>query len=83
MCVCVCVCVCVYKVFLKIQLFFDSKELEQLTSPLTMDFFHAKMGKIKDSNGMDLTKAENIKKKWQGYKEELYKKYLHDSETTE
>ena len=36
------------------------------------------MGKIKDRNGMDLTKAENIKKKWQGYKEELYKKYLRD-----
>ena len=36
--------------------------------------FHAKMGSIKDRNGMDLTEAENIKKRWQKYKEELYKK---------
>ena len=36
--------------------------------------FHAKMGSIKDRNGMDLTEAENIKKKWQEYTEELYKK---------
>ena len=36
--------------------------------------FHAKMDSIKDRNGMDLTKAENIKKRWQGYTEELYKK---------
>ena len=40
--------------------------------------FHAKMGSIKDRNGMDLTEAEDIKKKWQEYKEELYKKDLHD-----
>ena len=40
--------------------------------------FHAKMGSIKDRNGMDLTKAENIKKRWQEYTEELYKKDLHD-----
>ena len=40
--------------------------------------FHAKMGSIKDRNGMDLTKAENIKKRWQEYTEELYKKGLHD-----
>ena len=39
---------------------------------------HAKMGSIKDRNGMDLTKAEGIKKKWQEYKEELYRKDLHD-----
>ena len=39
--------------------------------------FHAKMGLIKDSNGMDLTEAEDIKKRWQEYTEELYKKYLH------
>ena len=39
--------------------------------------FHAKMGSIKDRNGMDLTEAEDIKK-WQGYTEELYKKDLHD-----
>ena len=36
--------------------------------------FHAKMGSIKDKNGMDLTEAENIKKRWQEYTEELYKK---------
>ena len=36
--------------------------------------FPAKMGTIKDSNGMDLTQAEDIKKRWQGYTEELYKK---------
>ena len=39
---------------------------------------HAKMGSIKDRNGMDLTKAEYIKKRWQEYTEELYKKDLHD-----
>ena len=40
--------------------------------------FHAKMGSIKDRNGMDLTEAEDIKKGWQEYTEELYKKDLHD-----
>ena len=40
--------------------------------------FHAKMGLIKDRNGMDLTEAENIKKRWQEYTEELYKKDLRD-----
>ena len=40
--------------------------------------FHAKMGSIKDKNGMDLTKAKEIKKRWQEYTEELYKKDLHD-----
>ena len=40
--------------------------------------FHAKMGMIKDRNGMDLTEAEDIKKRWQEYKEELYKKDLHN-----
>ena len=40
--------------------------------------FHAKMGTIKDRNGMDLTEAEDIKKRWQEYTEELYKKDLHD-----
>ena len=39
---------------------------------------HAKMGSIKDRNGMDLTEAEDTKKRWQEYTEELYKKYLHD-----
>ena len=40
----------------------------------TMGTFHAKMGSIKDRNGMDLTEAEDIKKRWQEYTEELYKK---------
>ena len=39
---------------------------------------YVKMGTIKDRNGMDLTEAEDIKKKWQEYTEELYKKDLHD-----
>jgi len=45
----------------------------------TKETFHAKMGSIKDRNGMDLTEAEDIKKRWQEYTEELYKKDLHDS----
>ena len=40
--------------------------------------FHAKMGSIKDKNSMDLTEAEDIKKRWQEYTEEIYKKDLHD-----
>ena len=44
----------------------------------TKGTFHAKMGSIKDRKGMDLTEAEDIKKKWQEYIEELYKKDLHD-----
>ena len=43
----------------------------------TKGTFHAKMGTIKDSNGMDLTEAEEIKKRWQEYIEELYKKTLN------
>ena len=39
---------------------------------------HVKMGTIKDRNGMDLTEAKDIKKRWQEYTEELYKKDLHD-----
>ena len=46
----------------------------------TKGTFHAKMGSIKDRNGMDLTEAEDIKKKWQEYTEELYKKYLHNQD---
>ena len=42
---------------------------------------HAKMGSIKDRNVLDLTEAENNKKRWQEYTEELYKKYLHDQIT--
>ena len=44
----------------------------------TKGTFHAKMGSIKDRNGMDLTEAEDIEKRWQEYTEELYKKELHD-----
>ena len=44
----------------------------------TKGIFHAKMGTIKDRNGMDLTEAEDIKKRWQEYTEELYKKDFHD-----
>ena len=44
----------------------------------TKGTFHAKMGPIKDRKGMDLTEAENIKKTWQEYTEELYRKDLHD-----
>ena len=44
----------------------------------TKGTFHAKMGLIKDRNGMDITEAEDIKKRWQEYMEELYKKDLHD-----
>ena len=44
----------------------------------TKGTFHAKMGSIKDRNGMDLIEAEDIKKRWQEYIEELLKKDLHD-----
>ena len=44
----------------------------------TKGAFHAEMGSIKDRNGMDLKEAEDIKKRWQEYTEELYKKDLHD-----
>ena len=44
----------------------------------TKGTFHAKMGSVKDRNGMDLTEAEDIKKRWQEYTEELYEKDLHD-----
>ena len=44
----------------------------------TKGTFHANMGTIKYRNGRDLTEAEDIKKRWQKYTEELYKKYLHD-----
>ena len=44
----------------------------------TRGIFHAKMTLIKDRNGLDLTEAEDIKKRWQEYTEKLYKKDLHD-----
>ena len=46
----------------------------------TKGTFHAKMGSIKDRNGMDLTEAEDIKKRWQEYTEELYKTDLHNTD---
>ena len=45
--------------------------------------FHAKMGSIKDRNDMDLTEAEDIKKRWQEYTEELYKKNFHNQDNQE
>ena len=45
---------------------------------VTKGTFHAKMGSIKDRNGMHLTEAEDIKKRWQEYTEELYKKYFRN-----
>ena len=48
----------------------------------TKGTFHAKIGTIKDKNGKDLTEAEEIKKRWQEYTEELYNKALNDAITT-
>ena len=49
----------------------------------TKGTLHAKMGSIKDGNGMDLTEAEDIKKRWPEYTEELYKKDLHNPDNHE
>ena len=49
----------------------------------TKGTFHAKMSSIKDKNGMDLIEAEDIKKRWQEYRQELYKKDLHDPDNHE
>ena len=49
----------------------------------TKGIFHAKMSSIKDRNGMDLTEAEDIKKRWQEYTEKLYKEDLHDPDHLE
>ena len=55
----------------------SSKEYQgELRKPSSV--INAKMGSIKDRNGMDLTEGANIKKRWQEYTEELYKKELHD-----
>ena len=59
----------------------EDNRIGQTREPLkkirdTKGTFHAKMGSIKDRNGMDLTEAEDIKKRWQEYTEELYKKIL-------
>ena len=50
----------------------------QIITIYTKETFHAKMGTINDRNGIDLTEAEDVKKRWQEYTEELYKKDLHD-----
>ena len=49
----------------------------------TKGTFHAKMGTIKDRNGMDLTEAADVKKRWQEYTEEVYKKHLHNPDNHE
>ena len=49
----------------------------------TKGSFHVKMGSIKDRNDMDLTEAENIKRRWQEYTEELYKKELHNQDNND
>ena len=49
----------------------------------TKGIFHAKMGSIKERNGMDIAEAEDIKKRWQEYTEELYKKDLHDPDKSQ
>ena len=56
-----------------------TRDLFKITD--TKGIFHAKMGTIKDRNGVDLSEAEDIKKRWQEYTEELYKKDLHDPDT--
>jgi len=55
-------------------LFFGTLHSDAYIIRDTKGTFHAKMGSIKDRNGMDLTEAEDIKKRWQEYTEELYKK---------
>ena len=54
----------------------DQRSLQEIRD--TKGTFHAKMGTIKNRNGMDLTEAEDIKKRWQEYTEELYKRDLND-----
>ena len=49
----------------------------------TKGTYHSKMGSIKDRNGLDLTEAEDIKKRWQEYTEELYKKDLDDPDNND
>ena len=58
----------------------DGKEIDIFSRKLEIpkEHFIQKMGTIKDRNGMGLTEAEDIKKRWQDYTEELYKKNLHD-----
>ena len=56
----------------------NRKQTPNISLMITKGTFQAKMGTIKDRNGMDLTEAEEIKKRWQEYTEGLYKKDLHD-----
>ena len=58
----------------------DSRKTRELFKKIrdTKAVFHAKMGSIKDRNGRDLTEAEDIKKRWQEYTQELYEKDFHD-----
>ena len=58
----------------------ESDTTERLKCTELKGTFHAKMGLIKDRNGMGLTEAEDINKRWQEYTEELYKKDLHDQD---
>ena len=54
------------------------EKIRDLFKKIGDTIFHAKVGTIKDRNGIDLAEAEDIKKRWQEYTEELYKKDLHD-----
>ena len=58
-----------------------TRDLFKMTGD-TKGLFHTRMGTMKDRNDMDLTEAEDIKKRWQEYTEELYKKELHDESFT-
>ena len=64
------------KWFVQWTIFVKKKKIEKIRD--TKRTFHLKMGTIKDRNGMDLTEAEGVKKRWQEYTEQLYKKDLHD-----
>ena len=66
----------IYK--LNISVHITHKNVTENLQRLTLGIFHAKMGSIKDRNERDLTEAEDIRKRWQDYTEELYKKDLHD-----
>ena len=69
-------CRCVH--FMALKIFFSCQSLKE--SRDTKETFHAKMGTVKDRNGMDPKEADDTKKRWQEYTEELYKKDLHDAD---
>ena len=71
-----CVCVCVYPTQQNNRMGKTRDLFKKMRT--TKGTFHAKMGSIKERNGMDLTEAEDIKKRWQEHTEELYKKGLND-----